>query len=111
LEKLIGKPSFDTFIPHYFKTWSRKSLDSYDFKATLLDFFKPDAAASKALSSVDWDSWFYKPGLPPKPDFDTRMVDECYALASKWESQVRPSCPVNCSLMLISVSELLTKPI
>lgn len=95
LEKLISKPSFDTFIPHYFKTWSRQSLDSYDFKATLLDFFKSDAAASKALSTVDWDKWFYTPGLPPKPDFDTSMVDKCYALAEKWESEVRkPYCPV-----------------
>ncbi|KAH0259117.1 leukotriene A-4 hydrolase, partial [Aureobasidium melanogenum] len=29
---------------------------------------------------------FYKPGYPPKPDFDTSMVDVCYDLASKWES-------------------------
>jgi leukotriene-A4 hydrolase len=84
----VGKSSFDKFIPHYFTTWLRKSLDSYEFKATLLDFFKSDAAASKALESVDWDSWFYKPGLPPKPDFDTSMVDKCYALAKKWESEV-----------------------
>lgn len=84
----MGKDSFDKFIPHYFKTWLRKSLDSFEFKATLLDFFKSDATASKALESVDWDSWFYKPGLPPKPDFDTSMVDKCYALADKWESEV-----------------------
>ncbi|RDL37711.1 Leukotriene A(4) hydrolase [Venustampulla echinocandica] len=87
LEKLVGKPTFDKFIPHYFTTWLKKSLDSYDFKATLLDFFASDKEASKALESVDWDSWFYKPGMPPKPDFDTSMVDKCYALADKWESQ------------------------
>ncbi|TVY90405.1 Leukotriene A-4 hydrolase-like protein [Lachnellula willkommii] len=87
LEKLIGKSSWDTFIPHYFKTWLKKSLDSYDFKATLLDFFASDKEASKALESVDWDTWFYKPGMPPKPKFDTSMVDTCYALADKWESK------------------------
>ncbi|TVY29225.1 Leukotriene A-4 hydrolase-like protein [Lachnellula hyalina] len=87
LEKLIGKSSWDPFIPHYFKTWLKKSLDSYDFKATLLDFFASDKEASKALESVDWDTWFYKPGMPPKPDFDTSMVDTCYALADKWESK------------------------
>lgn len=114
LEKLIGKPSWDTFIPHYFKTWSRKSLDSYDFKATLLDFFKPDAAASKALASVDWDSWFYKPGLPPKPEFDTSMVDKCYDLAKKWESEVSKLAihPIRTELKLTTQSpELLTEPI
>jgi len=86
LEKLLGKSSFDKFIPHYFTTWQRKSLDSYEFKATLLDFFASDKTASKALGGVDWDSWFYKPGLPPKPTFDTSMVDKCYALADIWES-------------------------
>jgi leukotriene-A4 hydrolase len=88
LEKLVGKSSFDQFIPHYFTTWLKKSLDSYDFKATLLDFFASDKAASEALKAVDWDTWFYKPGLPPKPKFDTSMVDKCYALADKWESKV-----------------------
>ncbi|TVY64272.1 Leukotriene A-4 hydrolase-like protein [Lachnellula suecica] len=87
LEKLVGKSSWDKFIPHYFKTWLKKSLDSYDFKATLLDFFASDKAASKALESVDWDTWFYAPGLPPKPKFDTSMVDKCYALADKWVSK------------------------
>jgi len=87
LEKLVGKPKWDKFIPHYFTTWIRKSLDSYEFKATLLDFFASDTEAAKALESVDWDGWFYKPGLPPKPDFDTSMVDKCYGLAKKWEDK------------------------
>lgn len=85
----MGKPSFDKFIPHYFTVWNRKSLDSYDFKATLLGFFSADKEASTKLESLDWDTWFYKPGLPPKPQFDTSMVDKCYKLAHKWESKVR----------------------
>lgn len=63
-----------------------KSLDSYEFKATLLDFYANDATASKLLEGVDWDTWFYAPGLPPRPDFDTSLVDVVYELASKWES-------------------------
>lgn len=85
LEKLVGKAKWDKFIPHYFKTWSMKSLDSYDFKATLLDFFASDNEASKKLESVDWDTWFYKPGFPPKPDYDTALVDQVYSLADKWQ--------------------------
>jgi leukotriene-A4 hydrolase len=85
---LIGKEQFDRFIPHYFTKWARKSLDSYEFKATLLDFFAPDKEVSKALETIDWDTWFYKTGMPPKPDFDTSMADVCYALAEKWESKV-----------------------
>lgn len=86
IEKLIGKDVFDTFIPHYFKTWSGKSLDSYDFKTTLLNFFKDDKKTTEKLNTIDWDTWFYKPGYPPKPDYDTSLVDEVYSLAKKWES-------------------------
>jgi len=73
----------------YFETFKFKSLDSYEFKSTLLDFFKSDKDASKLLNDLDWDSWFYKPGLPPKPDFDTSMVDVCYKLADKWEAKLK----------------------
>ncbi|KAG9238425.1 putative leukotriene A-4 hydrolase like protein [Amylocarpus encephaloides] len=86
LEKLLTKPTWDKFIPHYFTVWKKKSLDSYDFKATLLDFFASDAKASEILKSVNWDKWFYAPGLPPKPKFDTSMVDKCYSLAEKFGS-------------------------
>ncbi|KAG9247972.1 putative leukotriene A-4 hydrolase like protein [Calycina marina] len=87
LEKLVGKSTWDKFIPHYFRKWARKSLDSYEFKDTLLDFFSSDKDASAALENVDWDAWFYKPGLPPKPDFDTSMVDKCYSLSKAWEDK------------------------
>lgn len=86
IEKLIGKDKFDKFIPHYFETWSTKSLDSYDFKTTLLDFFQNDTTTSQKLNKIDWDTWFYAPGFPPKPNFDTSLVDQVYALAEKWQT-------------------------
>ncbi|KAI7617221.1 Leukotriene A-4, partial [Hortaea werneckii] len=86
LEKLIGKEKWDKFIPHYFTAFKEKSVDSYEFKATLLSFFDGDAEASKKLENLEWDTWFYKPGFPPKPDFDTELADQCYELAKKWEA-------------------------
>jgi len=90
LEKLVGRDSFDKFIPHYFSTWAGKSLDSFEFKKTFLDFFEEtgDEEIKKKIAEIDWEGRFYKPGLPPKPDFDTSYVDECYALAEKWQDQV-----------------------
>jgi len=85
IEKLIGTDNFDRFIPHYFETWRGKSLDSYDFKATLLGFFEKEKVIFDKLNSIDWDTWFYKPGYPPKPNFDTRLVDVAYQLADQWE--------------------------
>ena len=85
LETQVGKKKWNKYIPHYFTKFARRSLDSYDFKSDLLEFFASDSEASAALKAVDWDKWFYSPGLPPKPEFDTSLVDVCYALASKWE--------------------------
>ncbi|KAI5293478.1 hypothetical protein KEM52_005496, partial [Ascosphaera acerosa] len=86
LENLVGKDKFDKFIPHYFTTYKQQSLDSFQFRDCLLAFFADDAAASVSLASVDFDHWFFAPGLPPRPDYDTSLVDTVYALAAKWRS-------------------------
>ncbi|KAF2805560.1 leukotriene A-4 hydrolase [Mytilinidion resinicola] len=91
LEKQVGKEKWDKFIPHYFTKYKFKSLDSFDFKATLLEFFESDKEAAKNLEEIDWDTWFYAPGYPPKPDFDQTMVKECFALADKWASSTSSS--------------------
>lgn len=61
-------------------------MDSYDFRANLTEFFSQDQESLDKIESVDWDSWLYKPGFPPKPAFDTSLVDPCYRLAGKWEA-------------------------
>lgn len=85
LENTLGKAKWNKYIPHYFTGFARQSLTSDDFKRNLNAFFEDDAEASRALGDVNWDKWFYEPGLPPRPDFDTSMVEVCYHLASKWE--------------------------
>ncbi|KAH7326097.1 peptidase family M1-domain-containing protein [Stachybotrys elegans] len=94
LERLVGRENFDKFIPHYFSTWAEKSLDSWEFKATFLDFFNGlgDEEIKAKVATIDWNDKFYTPGLPPKPDFDTSLADMCYALAEKWkDSSFTPS--------------------
>ena len=86
LERTVGREKWDKFIPHYFNEYKGRSVDSYEFKATLLSFFAEDAEASKALEGVDFETWFYKPGFPPKPDFDTTLADQCYELADGWQT-------------------------
>ncbi|KAK6080413.1 leukotriene A-4 hydrolase/aminopeptidase [Seiridium cupressi] len=87
LDKLVGREHFDKFIPHYFKTWARKSLDSFEFKQTFLDFFNSygNNEIKEKIAQIPWEERFYTPGLPPKPDFDTSYVDSCLALAEKWK--------------------------
>lgn len=87
IEKLVGRVKWDQFIPYYFRTFERRSLNSYDFKSTLLAFFSEDAEIYAKLIDLEWDQWFFAPGLPPKPDFDTSLVDVCLKLASKWKAR------------------------
>ena len=91
IEQLIGQEHFDNFIPHYFTVWKGKSLDSYDFKATLLTFFSSQPDIHRKLEDIDWDTWFYSPGYPPyEPDFSTPLVTEPLALADQWEKFTDP---------------------
>ncbi|KAF2275621.1 leukotriene A-4 hydrol [Westerdykella ornata] len=92
-ELLLGKDKWDKFIAHYFETFKFKSIDSYDFKACLIDFFASDAEASKKLEEFDWDRLFYAPGYPEKPQFDDSMVKRCYALADKWQARAQKGDP------------------
>lgn len=86
LDTLVGREKWDRFIPHYFTTYKYQSVDSYDFKTTLLDFFSSDKEASKKLEELDWDKWFYAPGYPPKPRYDETLAKECYDLATRWQN-------------------------
>jgi leukotriene-A4 hydrolase len=88
-ELLLGKDKWDKFIPHYFETFKFKSIDSYDFKSCLVDFFASDSEAAKKLDEFDWDKLFYAPGYPTKPKFDDSLAKGCYELADKWEAHVK----------------------
>jgi leukotriene-A4 hydrolase len=79
-------PSLTKRCWQYFTKFSKLSLDSYEFKSAVFDFFSSDPEATDLLNALDWDRWFYEPGLPPKPDFDTSLVDVVYELAQKWHT-------------------------
>ena len=84
LETILGGTSeFDPFIKHYFAKYSRKSLDTFEFLDTLFAFFPKKR---EILDGVDWETWLYKPGMPPKAAFITDLADNVYALADKWVS-------------------------
>lgn len=89
LDRLVGRENFDKFIPHYFSKWANKSLDSSEFRATFLEFFgAPEYASLKdKISEIDWEGRFCDTGLPPKPEFDTSLVDVCFQLANKWKQK------------------------
>lgn len=85
IETLLGQAEFDPFIKYYFSKFKYQSLDTYQFLDTLYGFFDKK---KDLLDTIDWNTWLFAPGLPPKPHFDTTLVDECYNLASKWVKAV-----------------------
>ncbi|CUM63110.1 uncharacterized protein PRCAT00000677001 [Priceomyces carsonii] len=85
-QTLGGTEVFDPFIPHYFKRFKNKSLDTYQFLDLLYEFFSDK---KKELDSIDWKAWIFNPGMPPvKPNFDTSLADQCYSLADKWYKEI-----------------------
>ena len=82
LEELVGGAMiFEPFLRSYFEEFANKSLDSEMFKEYFCNYFKE----TKAISDIDWDTWFFKPGMPPyKPNCDTSLAQECWNLAEKW---------------------------
>lgn len=50
----------------------------------MFQFYDEDTEAIAVLNSVDWDSWYHKPGLPPKPEFHSSEYDKCIRLATHW---------------------------
>ncbi len=40
-----------------------------------------------ASRTVDWDTWFYAPGMPPVTnEYDTSLASQAYDLAMKWHT-------------------------
>lgn len=44
----------------YLDRFQRQSIDTYQFKEYLLDYFKDN----KDISTIDWDTWLFKNGMP-----------------------------------------------
>ncbi|XP_078484924.1 leukotriene A-4 hydrolase [Ciona intestinalis] len=83
LENLLGGPSvFEPFLLSYINKFKFKSVSTSQWKEHLYEFFNDKRAV---LDSVDWDDWFYSPGMPKNiPDYDQTLVKECSALACRW---------------------------
>jgi len=84
LEDTVGGAAlFEPFLKSYYKKFAYQSIDSYMFKSYFLDHF----SGVEAVKSIDWDTWFNKPGMPIyKPKFDDSLAKESWALAEKWQN-------------------------
>ena len=81
-ETVGGRAAFEAFAKAYIGAFQRKTLTSADFR----DFFLRYCEEREIdASGVDWDAWFYNPGMPP---VDATYADElggaCTKVAERW---------------------------
>jgi len=78
LESLVGEESMNNFLKAYCEKFKFGVVNSYSWKEFFLSYFEDKA---KELEEVKWDEWLKKPGMPPKPDFDTSLLNAANQLA------------------------------
>ncbi|RHY52241.1 hypothetical protein DYB38_005292 [Aphanomyces astaci] len=82
LSKVVGDDQFELFAQAYVQHFKYKTVTSDAFKAFFIGYFTPTKATE--LATIDWQTWFYGPGMPPKPAFDTTISAASAALAQSW---------------------------
>ncbi|MEW5318023.1 MAG: hypothetical protein WDW38_009277 [Sanguina aurantia] len=99
LQELLGGASvFEPFVRSYFEHFKFSTVSHSQFKDYLTFYFIGNAA----LKTVDWDAWFYSPGMPPVLiEFDTSLADDAYKLAVDWHTcdvmGIGGKAPAGCS--------------
>lgn len=85
LEQQLGGPTkFEPFLRAYIQKFKPKSISTLDFKDFLFEYF---SHKSDVLQQIDFDSWFFKPGMPLViPDYDRTLLNACTELAKRWAS-------------------------
>ncbi|KAL6944464.1 hypothetical protein ACO0RG_001201 [Hanseniaspora osmophila] len=87
LEQLVGGAQhYDQFLKHYFRTFAFQSINTWQFLDCLYEFFYHyDKTKYKVLyDEMDWNTWLFQPGMPPKPKFDASLCEKVYNLTAKW---------------------------
>ncbi|CAL8070181.1 unnamed protein product [Orchesella dallaii] len=92
LEQKVGTSVFEPFLYQYIQDNAYKSINSDLFKSQFITYMKSKGVADK-IADVDWDRWFYTPGLPPvKNEYDTTLREACTKLKDRmfqWDPSTR----------------------
>ncbi|XP_059613051.1 leukotriene A-4 hydrolase [Phlebotomus argentipes] len=115
LENLFGGPSvFDPFLRFYLNKYKFQSIESNDFKSTVFEYFHENKY-SEILAQIDWDKWFFSPGMPPEvPAYDTSLVDAAQKHAQLWKDsqdihEIENSPLLQTPLSSLQIVEMLSK--
>lgn len=94
LEKHVGgEPVFQPFLKSYFEKFGGKTVTSQQMRDYFLEYFgalaKTDASVKAAMdgpiAKMDWDHWWYAPGMPEwMPPVDAMVRKASSELAARW---------------------------
>jgi len=85
LERKVGTDKFEAFFQAYIKQFASKTLTSNEFREFVVQHFSYDASAKIEIRKVDWEAWYYAPGMPPEVvDYDRSLVEASEKLAKLW---------------------------
>ncbi|CAK4666458.1 hypothetical protein AeMF1_000148 [Aphanomyces euteiches] len=82
LSTVVGDDAFEAFAQAYVARFKYQTVTSAQFQDFFIAHFTPTKADE--IAAIDWPRWFFAPGMPPKPDFDTTLIQASKALANKW---------------------------
>lgn len=88
LGEKIGRETFEGFIKDYLEHFKFQVLTSAMFKEYVIGWCAARGLADK-IADVDWDAWYFAPGLPPMTEFnryDTSLATSAYKLADRWHT-------------------------
>jgi leukotriene-A4 hydrolase len=95
LESKVGTDKFEAFFQAYIKHFGSKTVSSEEFRAFFGQHFASnvDNETRDALDEVDWETWFYSPGMPPTVvEYDRSLAQASERLASQWMAVDRSGC-------------------
>ncbi|TDH74158.1 hypothetical protein CCR75_007559 [Bremia lactucae] len=76
-----GQDVFETFAKAYIQAFKFQTITSQEFRTFFESYFigQPDV-----LKTIDWEAWFYSPGMPPVANtFDTTLTCQATMLGTQ----------------------------
>lgn len=81
-----GRAPFEDFARAYIAEFSMRTVTSDEFRTFFVSYC---TARDVDASGVDWDLWFFAPGMPPVDTFDLAdtLGEQCVQLVERWMAE------------------------
>jgi len=89
LQSLVGVDRFEQWLKSYVQKFQYQSITADQMK----EFFVSSFTDVPAVSKIDWETWFDKPGMPVvQVEFSKKLGEDAIKLARKWVDEAGAGC-------------------